>query len=76
MYLSSDPDDSTHPSTIIFGDYDLTIVGLEATFFYSPIVRYTDVLTYWTVGMKSFVVGTSSSFAGDLTQTYHTLQPL
>ena len=30
MYLSSDPDDSTHPSKIIFGDYDLSIVGPSA----------------------------------------------
>ena len=64
MYLSSDPDDETTPSKIIFGDYDLTIVGEQAQFFYSPIVRYTDVLTYWTVGMKSFVVGTSNQFMG------------
>ena len=64
MYLSSDPDDEMTPSKIIFGDYDLGIVGEEAQFFYSPIVRYTDVLTYWTVGMKSFVVGTSNQFMG------------
>ena len=62
MYLSSDPDDHTKPSKIIFGSYDLSIVGENAQFFYSPVVRYTDVLTYWTVALTAFEVGSSGVF--------------
>jgi hypothetical protein len=57
MYLSSDPDDHTKPSKIVFGDYDLSIVSDKAQFFYTPIVRYTSLLTYWTVSMIGFEIG-------------------
>lgn len=62
MYLSSDPDDHTKPSKITFGDYDLNIVGENATFFYTPVVRYSKELTYWTVTMTGFEIGTSDLF--------------
>ena len=62
LYLSSDPDDHTKPSKIMFGYYDLSIVSNKAVFFYTPIVRYADELTYWTVSMNGFAVGTSDAF--------------
>jgi hypothetical protein len=62
MYLSSDPDDHTKPSKIIFGNYDLSIVGDNATFFYTPVIRYSEELTYWTVSMTGFEIGTSEKF--------------
>lgn len=62
LFLSSDPDDHTKPSKIMFGYYDLSIVSDKAAFFYTPIVRYGDMLTYWTVSMTGFAVGTSDTF--------------
>ena len=62
LYLSSDPDDKTKPSKIMFGYYDLSIVSEKALFFYTPVVRYTSSLTYWTVAMNGFEVGTSATF--------------
>ena len=62
LYLSSDPDDHTNPSKIMFGYYDLNIVSQNATFYYTPIVRYTNALTYWTVSMTGFEIGTTDTF--------------
>ena len=62
LYLSSDPDDHTNPSKIMFGYYDLDIVSSKAAFYYTPIVRYTDSLTYWTVSLTGFEIGTSDEF--------------
>ena len=31
MYLSNDPDDAKHPSHLVFGSYDLSIVGSNAS---------------------------------------------
>ena len=62
LYLSSDPDDHTKPSKIMFGYYDLSIVSENALFFYTPVVRYTSLLTYWTVAMTGFEIGTTDQF--------------
>jgi hypothetical protein len=62
MYLSSDPDDHTKPSKITFGNYDLSIVGENATLYYTPVIKYSNILTYWTVSMTGFEIGTSESF--------------
>jgi cathepsin D len=62
LYLSSDPDDHTKPSKIMFGYYDLDIVSPDALFFYTPVVRYTSSLTYWTVAMTGFEIGTTATF--------------
>ena len=56
------PDDHTNPSKIMFGYYDLDIVSSKAAFYYTPIVRYTDSLTYWTVSLTGFEIGTSDEF--------------
>jgi cathepsin D len=65
MYLSSDPDDQTKPSRIMFGHYDLSIVGPTANFFYTPVVRYADLLTYWTVSMIGFRIATLTTYQVD-----------
>ena len=39
LYLNSDPKDKTFPSFISFGSYDLSIVGPNAKFFYTPVIR-------------------------------------
>lgn len=62
LFLSSDPDDKTKPSKIMFGYYDLSIVSENALFFYTPVVRYSESLTYWTVAMTGFEIGTIAEF--------------
>jgi cathepsin D len=62
LYLSSDPDDHTKPSKITFGNHDLSIVGQNASFYYTPVMRYSEILTYWTVSMTGFEIGTSAPF--------------
>ena len=39
IYLSNDPDDSKHSSRLTFGAYDLSLVGENATWHYTPIVK-------------------------------------
>jgi len=62
IYLSADPDDADKPSIITFGGYDLSIVSESAQFYYTPVVRDTSALTYWTVSMTAFIVGSESTF--------------
>lgn len=62
IYLSADPDDTDKPSIITFGGYDLSIVSDSAVFYYTPVIRDTSALTYWTVSLSEFAVGTSSDF--------------
>lgn len=65
IYLNADPDDTDKPSLITFGGYDLSIVSDTAAFYYTPVVKDTSALTYWTVSLTSFGVGTSSSFSSN-----------
>merc|ERR1711871_1271161 len=53
MFLNSDPDDSKNPSHISFGWYDLSIVGNNAKFHYSPVKTYD---TYWGIYMTGFSI--------------------
>jgi hypothetical protein len=62
FYLNTDPTDISYPSMIIFGGYDLSLVGDKAKFFYTPVVRDTPGETYWTVSLTSFQVALASTF--------------
>lgn len=62
IYLSADPDDDEKPSIITFGGYDLSIVKETAVFYYTPIIKDTTALTYWTISIVSFEIGDSSVF--------------
>ncbi len=63
MYLSSDPSETHKMSFITFGGYDLDVVGQDAVFYYTPLVRGHSAtntesgLTYWTVQLRGFEVG-------------------
>ncbi|CAM9217862.1 unnamed protein product [Chrysoparadoxa australica] len=52
VYLSTDPWDTTQPSHLVFGGYDLSIVSDNATWHYTPVLRegYGD-LRYWSIKM-------------------------
>eukprot|EP01036_Dinobryon_divergens_P024648 gene24648-33120_t len=65
LYLNSDPKDKTFPSFISFGSYDLSIVGPNAKFFYTPVIRYDNKLTYWAVSLTSFKVSVIPSSLDD-----------
>jgi len=55
MYLSNDPKDITHPSHLWIGGYDLGIVGTEANWYFTPVVRRTfGDFKFWAVKMYSF----------------------
>ena len=56
VYLNSNPN-GVHTSSLTFGGYDLSIVGNQASFHYTPVVRYSSALTYWSVSMIGFEVG-------------------
>jgi len=57
VFLSTNPSDFTHPSHLWFGGYNLDIVGENATWHYSPVVRRSyDTFTYWEVKMSSFQI--------------------
>lgn len=62
IYLSADPLDTAKPSIITFGGYDLSIVSKTAMFYYTPVIRDTSALTYWTVSITAFAIGASSEF--------------
>jgi hypothetical protein len=62
IYLNADPDDADSPSVITFGGYDLSIVSDTAQFYYTPVIRDTTALTYWTVSLTGFDVGSSPTF--------------
>ncbi len=62
IYLSSDPDDQTKSSQITFGGYDLSIVSSNASFYYTPLVKNSVTLTYWTVALTGFAAGFSKKF--------------
>ena len=61
MYLSNNPEDSKHPSHLNFGAYDLSIVGANASWKFTPVIKrgYGD-FKYWTVKMTGLSVLTSS----------------
>ena len=64
LYLNADPDDTEAAASIItFGGYDLSLVSDTASFFYTPVIRDTTALTYWTVSLTGFVVGSSPTFS-------------
>lgn len=56
IYLSSDPGDPAQQSFLMFGGYDLSIVGPEAKLYYTPVLRYQSLLTYWLVSLVQFSV--------------------
>jgi hypothetical protein len=62
LYLNADPDDTETASIITFGGFDLGLVSDTASFFYTPVIRDTSALTYWTVSLTGFVVGSSPTF--------------
>lgn len=54
MFLSSDPN---YPSVLTYGGYNLSLVGPNATWLYTPIIRLDkNHLTYWTVGMLNVLI--------------------
>lgn len=58
MFLNSDPEDTKNPSHISFGWYDLSIVGKNAEFHYSPLKTHD---TYWGIYMTGFeIINTKS----------------
>ncbi len=64
LYLNSNPKNTkTNPSMLTFGGYNLSLIGPNAQFFYTPLVRYGASLTYWTVSMTQFEVGVLPSLA-------------
>lgn len=54
MYLSNEPSTKSH---LVFGGYDLSVVGPNATWHYTPVVKRGLDLKYWTV--KLFGVASS-----------------
>jgi hypothetical protein len=62
IYLSTDPEDVSKPSSITFGGYDLSIVSETAEFYYTPVVRDASDFTYWTVSMNAFEVLETNEF--------------
>mmetsp|Transcript_6402 Transcript_6402/g.26921 ORF Transcript_6402/g.26921 Transcript_6402/m.26921 type:complete len:521 (-) Transcript_6402:80-1642(-) len=68
VYLSNDP---SKPSHLTFGAYDLGVVGPNATWHYTPVVRHgLGDLKYWTVRLDGLVVDWgSSSSSSDTAQT-------
>lgn len=62
VFFSNNPMDNENPSHIWFGGYDLTMVGQNASFYYTPIMRraYGD-FKYWAVKMPSFQLQHSST---------------
>lgn len=68
VYLSNDPSDSQHPSHLLFGAYDLGIVGDNATWHYTPVIKrgFGD-FKYWTVKMYGMqVVADETHASSDL----------
>jgi hypothetical protein len=57
MYLSNNPEDMSHPSHLVFGAYDLSVVGTNATWHFTPVIKrgYGD-FKYWTVKMYAMQV--------------------
>jgi hypothetical protein len=50
LFLSNDPGDSKHPSHLNFGAYNLAIVGENASWKFTPVIKrgYGD-FKYWTI---------------------------
>jgi len=69
VYLSNNPKDHDKPSHIWFGGYDLTTVGVNATWHFTPVIRrsYGD-FKYWTVKMYGLQVleGTTGTLMADM----------
>lgn len=61
IYLNSNPKDTIQPSFISFGSSDLSIVGPNAKFYYTPVIRYSSRLTYWAVSLTGFRVSVMPS---------------
>ena len=61
MYLSNNPGDSKHPSHLNFGAYDLDIVGANASWKFTPVIKrgYGD-FKYWTVKMTGVEVASGT----------------
>ena len=57
VFLSSDPTDTTNPSLLTFGGYDLSLVSSNATWQFTPVVRFGyGEDTYWSVKMQSLTI--------------------
>eukprot|EP01035_Chromulina_nebulosa_P020003 gene20003-25976_t len=67
FYLNIDPKDTSSPSLLILGGYDLSLVSKTARFFYTPLIRDTPALTYWTISLTAFEISSSSSLSDDST---------
>jgi hypothetical protein len=57
MFLNSDPNDVNYPSSLTIGGYNLSIVGVNASFLYTPVVRYKNALMHWSVSLVGFHIG-------------------
>ena len=62
VFLSSNPSDDTKPSQLHFGGYDLSLVSANASWQYTPVVKfgYEDD-TYWSVKVTEVTITKSSS---------------
>lgn len=57
VFLSNDPSDTKKPSRLTFGGYDLSLVSPNATWQFTPVVRFGyGEETYWSVKMQSLRV--------------------
>ena len=75
MYLSSDPSETHKMSFITFGGYDLDVVSPDALFYYTPLVKSSAsnkkaALTYWTVQLNGFEVGSAKNSIDDMDNFY------
>jgi hypothetical protein len=54
VYLSNDPSDTDKPSMVVFGGYDLSLVSENASWHFTPVVRYGyGEDTYWSVKVNA-----------------------
>lgn len=67
FYLT--PEAYRRGSELHIGGYDLSVIGPNASFHYTPVVKLPefDAFMYWTIKMNSFVVLPSSRNASDST---------
>eukprot|EP00607_Mallomonas_marina_P007470 CAMPEP_0182416780 /NCGR_PEP_ID=MMETSP1167-20130531/1133_1 /TAXON_ID=2988 /ORGANISM="Mallomonas Sp, Strain CCMP3275" /LENGTH=538 /DNA_ID=CAMNT_0024589841 /DNA_START=118 /DNA_END=1734 /DNA_ORIENTATION=+ len=56
IFLSSQPNNPDSHSILTFGGFDLSLVGPNATWMYTPIVRLGSGMSYWTVNIKTVTV--------------------
>lgn len=62
FYLDTDPTDSTSPSLIMIGGYDLSLVSSTASFYYTPVIRDSIQFTYWSISLIGFEISTESTY--------------